>query len=93
MSKCKEQYLTQQVSGGLRIPIPKPERSEPLKTFLADRTLADRRRDEYVDRAVGTLSDGYTHDELVDVVRHCWQGWEADLEAASGSDGGSRKRK
>jgi Centromere DNA-binding protein complex CBF3 subunit, domain 2/Transcriptional activator of glycolytic enzymes len=82
MSLWREQHATQNAPGPPGVPIPSPERSEALKIFLIDRRQreADRRRNEYVDRAVGTLSDGYTHDELVDFVRHGWEGWEGGSE-------------
>jgi hypothetical protein len=82
MSLWKEQHATKEAPlPGVPIWHP-PERSEALKIFLIDRRQreADRRRNDYVDRAVGTLSDSYTHDELVDFVRHGWEGWEGGSE-------------
>lgn len=32
-----------------------------------------RKREQFQDRAAGTLLDGYDEDKMVDVVRYCWQ--------------------
>lgn len=36
---------------------------------------SERKREQYLDRAAGTLQDGYSRDKIKDFVRYCWQGW------------------
>ncbi|KAJ5110851.1 short-chain dehydrogenase [Penicillium argentinense] len=36
---------------------------------------SERKREQYLDRAAGTLQDGYSKDKIKDFVRYCWQGW------------------
>ena len=35
-----------------------------------------RKRTQFDDRGAGTLQDGYNEKGIVDVVRHCWTGWQ-----------------
>jgi hypothetical protein len=37
----------------------------------------ERKREQYLDRAAGTLQDGYSKDKIKDFVRYCWQGWRS----------------
>jgi hypothetical protein len=38
---------------------------------------SERKREQYLNRAAGTLQDGYSKDKIKDFVRYCWQGWRA----------------
>ena len=74
-------------------PMQPPMRSQALKDFLKSRLTQEstRKREEFVDRAAGTLMDGYTTDELIRVVRFCWDGWQLGPEGPT-KTGNKRKR-
>ncbi|KAH8430197.1 uncharacterized protein LDX57_013066 [Aspergillus melleus] len=57
-----------------------PMRSEAPKVLLKSNLAreASRKKEEFEDRALGTLQDGYNTDQMADIVRFCWEGWEAD---------------
>ncbi|PLB48212.1 hypothetical protein P170DRAFT_208275 [Aspergillus steynii IBT 23096] len=57
-----------------------PVRSEALKILLRSNLAreASRKKEEFKDRALGTLQDGYNTDQMADIIRLCWEGWEAD---------------
>ncbi|KAJ5142583.1 short-chain dehydrogenase [Penicillium bovifimosum] len=38
---------------------------------------SERKREQYLDRAAGTLQDGYSRDKIKDFIRYCWQGWRS----------------
>jgi hypothetical protein len=52
-------------------------RGDALLGLLANYARREkvRKRPQFVDRAAGTLQDGYNHDKMIDLVRFCWQGW------------------
>jgi hypothetical protein len=56
-----------------------PVRSEALKLLLRSNLAkeASRKKEEFEDRALGTLQDGYNMEQMADVIRFCWEGWEA----------------
>jgi len=74
-------------------PMQPPTRSQALKDFLKSRLAQEttREREEFVDRAAGTLMDGYTMDELARAVRFCWEGWQLGSEGPA-KTGSKRKR-
>lgn len=52
-----------------------PERDAALKAMLNTRRRQEheRKRNEYVDRGIGTLLDGYSDDEFVRCIQACWR--------------------
>jgi hypothetical protein len=52
-------------------------RGVALSSLLASYARREnvRKRKQFIDRAAGTLQDGYNHDKMIDLVRFCWQGW------------------
>ena len=56
-----------------------PNRNNALKNLLRNHRTkeASRRREQYMDRGVGTLLDGYTIEELRKCVRYCWSSGHA----------------
>ncbi|EAW11471.1 uncharacterized protein ACLA_091690 [Aspergillus clavatus NRRL 1] len=38
---------------------------------------ASRKKEEFKDRALSTLQDGYNTEQMADVIHFCWEGWEA----------------
>jgi hypothetical protein len=56
--------------------LPNP-RGDAVSALITGRLHQEskRRRDQYLDRAAGTLQDGYSKEKVKDFVRFCWQGW------------------
>jgi Centromere DNA-binding protein complex CBF3 subunit, domain 2 len=55
-----------------------PVRSEALKILLKTNQSkeASRKKNQFEDRALGTLLDGYNSDQMAKVVRFGWDGWQ-----------------
>lgn len=52
-------------------------RGNTLSGLLASYTRREnaRKRQQFIDRAAGTMQDGYNHEKMIELVRFCWQGW------------------
>ncbi|KAL3258479.1 hypothetical protein ABHI18_006016 [Aspergillus niger] len=68
-----------QKSSGIN-PNPNP-RGEAVTALLDDHARHEyiRKRDQYLDRAAGTLLDGYDEKRIEAFVRYCWDGWAQNL--------------
>ena len=55
-----------------------PPRTKALNALIADREKSEsqRKKDEFVDRGIGTMLDGYNQEELRNFVRCCWTGYQ-----------------
>ena len=53
-------------------------RGKSVKAVLSARAQREhvRRRKEFLDRAAGTLQDGYDETKMKEVVRYCWTGYK-----------------
>jgi hypothetical protein len=57
-----------------------PGRSEALKILLKSNLQkeASRKKNEFEDRAISTLQDGYNAEQMGKIIRFCWEGWQTD---------------
>jgi hypothetical protein len=65
-------------------PNPSP-RGEAVTAILNDHARHEylRKRDQYLDRAAGTLLDGYDERRIEAFVQYCWEGWARDVPEKS----------
>jgi hypothetical protein len=52
-------------------------RGSALSGILASHARHEsiRKRNQYTDRAAGTMQDGYDQEKMIEIIRLCWQGW------------------
>jgi hypothetical protein len=73
VSAVVDLWSFQKSSGSNSHPNP---RGEGLNAILGAHTRREhvRKRAQFVDRAAGTLQEGYTEEKMLDIVRACWVG-------------------